>query len=207
MARSAKAMPRAKLLLRRAGRHQLAGFPLVDPYQQGEFDGLCGIYAIVNGLRLLAVTHRPLSYTEGAKLYGRGIEVVCREDRLAFAATWGISQTLWRRLAGALCISTSRISGLAIRPVQPFPGSSRVPRAAVFAAVHSAIDSGSPVLVALRGAYNHYTVICGYTVARFLLHDSYAYNWINKATCGVSHDGMTSRHKLATRSILILELR
>ena len=79
-------------------------------------------------------------------------------------------------------------------------------RVRVLAVIQSAIDEGSPVLVALRGAYDHYTVICGYTVARLILHDSYSYSWINKATCGVSHDGTTRRHQIATRSIIVLEL-
>ena len=54
MVRSAKIAKAAKRSLRQDGKHSLAGLALVEPYQQGEFDGLCGIYAIVNGLRLLA---------------------------------------------------------------------------------------------------------------------------------------------------------
>ena len=205
MGRPPKPAPAAKPGPRPDG-HRLAGLALVEPFQQGEFDGLCGIYAIVNGLRLLVAPLRPLSYEECAVLYGRGIEIVRREDRLAFAAIFGISQTLWRRLAAALCVSAGRIVGSAIRPVQPFREPSHVPRERVVAAIREALDAGKPVLLALRGAYDHYTVIGGYTVTRLMLHDSYGYHWISAATCGVSHDRSDKRHKIATRSIIILEL-
>ncbi len=203
MARSSKTAPVAGPSQGGGGSHSLPGLTLIEPYQQGEFDGLCGVYAIVNGLRLLVAPLRPLSYEECAVLYGRGIEIVRREDRLAFAATFGISQTLWRRLAAALCVSAGRIVGLALRPVQPFAMHSHVPSTRVLAAVHAALDAGSPVLVALRGAYD---VIGGYTLTRLILHDSYAYCWVGKGSCGVSHDRSDKRHKIATRSIIILEL-
>jgi hypothetical protein len=207
VARSAKMGLAGKLQARRAGGHRLASLAHVEPYQQGEFDGLCGIYAVVNALRLLVASQRPLSYVQCARLYGRGVEIVRRRDRLAFAATFGISQTLWRQLAAALCASAGRIVGFAICPVLPFASISRVPRARVFAAIEEAIDAEQPVLVALLGAYNHYTVISAYTATRFVLHDSYGYHWISKASCGVSHDGSTSRHQIATRSVIVLRLR
>ena len=130
-----------------------------------------------------------------------------RRDRPAFAVTWGISQTLWRQLAAALCANASRIVELAVFAARPFPANTRVARASVFAAIEAAIDAGRPVLVALRGAYNHYTVICAYTATRFILHDSYAYRWIGKASCGVSHGRRVRRHQIATRSIIMLGLR
>jgi hypothetical protein len=207
VARSANMGLAGKLQPRQAGAHSLATRARVEPYQQGEFDGLCGIYAVVNALCLLVASQSPLSYAQCARLYGRGVEIVRRQDRLAFAATFGISQTLWRQLSAALCASVRRTSGLAVRSTLPFASSSRVPRARVFAAIEAAIDAEQPVLVALLGAYNHYTVICAYTDTRFVLHDSYAYHWISKASCGVSHDGSTSRHQIATRSIIVLELR
>ena len=36
--------------------------PLIAPYRQGELDGLCGVYAIVNALRLVLESH-PAGFT------------------------------------------------------------------------------------------------------------------------------------------------
>jgi hypothetical protein len=135
----------------------------------------------------------------------------CRDsagkDRLAFAATCGISQTLRRPLAAVLRASAGRVVGFAICTVLPFASISRVPGASVFATIKEAIDGQQPALDALLGACNHYTVIIACTTTGFVLHDSYGYHWITKASCGVRHDGSTSRHQIATCSIIVLRLR
>lgn len=187
----------------RHDRHLVAGAKLLEPYQQGEFDGLCGLYAAINGIGLLASQHRPLTAVQCQGLYRRGIEIVQGEGRLPFAAAWGISQTLWRRLVEDLCASASRRARLRIKARRPFV-STFARRRDVLATIEQAIDNGHPVLVALLGTYFHYTVICGYTPRRLILFDSYAYSWIDKASCAVTGEKVAGRHQIATRSLMII---
>jgi hypothetical protein len=189
-----------------ARRGRIASAAHLDPFQQGEFDGLCGIYAAVNGLRLLLQPHRPLTYSACEQLYQAGIASLRRESQLAGAATWGISQARWLRLVPALCTAAARITNLPISATQPFPNDRRVSRAQAFASIESAIDAQCPVLVELDDTYDHFTVISGYAPTRFMLHDSYGYRWIRKDACGVTADRGEWRHRLATKSILILSL-
>jgi len=188
----------------KGGAGHIASSTRIQPYQQGEFDGFCGIYATINGLQLLLEPHRALRYGDVAQLYQRGIKVLQEGERLPFAVTWGISQGRWRHIVFVLCARASRITGLAALSTQPFPAYRRYSREAVFGHIEAAIDAQQPVLVALRGAYNHYSVICAYTPSRYVLHDSYAYRWIYKASCGVSLEPGRWRHRIATRSVLVL---
>lgn len=174
------------------------------PYQQGQFDGLCGVYATVNALQLLSARRRPLASAECEQLYRLGIDVVVAADRLPVAACWGISLPLWHRIVTRLCARATRTTGLKIEITRPFRGRSSALRREIMAAIEHAVRGGRPVLLLLRGAYRHFTVVSGYSATRLILHDSYGYRWIEKASCGSAVSNR--RHQLAPNSLVILEL-
>jgi hypothetical protein len=182
------------------------GIPL-EAYQQGEFDGFCGIYAALNGVRLLVAQRGALGHDQCARLYKRAVELIERDGRLSFAATFGISQSRWRRIVVAMCRNAGRIAGLRIYSALAFPDGGRPNRMEVFDAIEAAIDLQRPVLVALLGEYSHYSVVCGYSPTRLILFDSYAYRWISKEACGVSYSPGRWRLRIATGSIMVLEVQ
>lgn len=189
-----------------ARRGRIASSTHLEPLQQGEFDGLCGIYAVVNGLRLLLQPFQPLSYAACEQLYRAGIDRLDREGRLGSAATWGISQSRWLRMVPAICTAATRISNIAVSATRAFPHQHRVSRAAAFVAIEAAIDAQCPVLVELGGIYEHFSVVCGYSSSRLMLHDSYGYRWIHRGACSVTAEAGEWRHRIATRSIMVLSV-
>lgn len=47
----------------------------IEPYRQGNLDGLCGVYTAINGLRLALHPHGPLTKADAKRLNGRGCQL------------------------------------------------------------------------------------------------------------------------------------
>jgi hypothetical protein len=179
----------------------------IDPLEQGALDGFCGIYAAINGLRLALTDHHDLDETQIDALFAKAVELLAQESRLQFAVTWGISQGRWRQLVAALCRSASRRSGVRVEATIMFDAGTRPTRRQVVRSIERAIDRQCPVLLSLNGEYDHFTVVCAYTQTRLILYDSYVYHWVAKASCGVSYERGEWRHRIATASLMALELQ
>jgi hypothetical protein len=184
-------------------RLQLAARQLAA-YDQGGLDYLCGLYAIINGLRLMAAAEgRSLEDAHAERLFEAGVDFLDQEGKLAYAASHGISLGRWRRLADRLCQVAGRLLGSSVDVERPFLPHSRPPAATVWAAIEQALDRHRPVLVLLRGSYDHFTVVSELSSNRVMLFDSYHYRWIMRTACGPQ----SRRHQLAAASISILRLK
>lgn len=157
---------------------------LAPAFQQGQFDGFCGIYAAINGLRLLSGIDGKLAQADCEKLYSRAVRLLHDDQQLLRAARWGIAERRWRHIVDARCVNASRMAQRDIRATRAFPGRKVPSRPEAFAIIENAISAQRPVLVCLEEQYSHYTVINAYTPYRFVLHDSYGYQWISKDACG-----------------------
>ena len=176
------------------------------PRQQGDLDGLCGLYAILNALRLVLAPARPLVQAEVAALFRYGVKIVETDGALGYAATWGVSRFLFRRLIREMSGRASTDTGVAVQARWPLRKLRLVSRAQLLAAIEAAIDQQQPVLVALSGAHSHYTVICGYSAERLTLFDSSRLRWLRRSGCGPRRDAKQWRHRIGTRSLAVLEL-
>lgn len=187
-------------------RGSLPATRMVMPFKQGELDGLCGVYAVINALRLALATTRPMSRAEAESLFHAGAAVIELHGQMGSATICGVSQKLWRRIIAKLTTDAAEFAVSAVRARWPFRRRPAVTRTEVFGVIEAAIDQRHPVLVALSGAHSHYTVICGYSAARFILFDSSTYKWIERRGCGLSTDQDDYRHRFGVRSITVLEV-
>lgn len=65
---------------------------LVEPWEQGELDGLCGIYAIINAMKVLALSRgRQYSDADGAKLFKDSVRYLHKRNQLPHALWDGTS--------------------------------------------------------------------------------------------------------------------
>ncbi len=174
------------------------------PLQQGQLDGLCGIYSAINALSLLAERGRPFPLTAATALYRDAIELVAARGALSGVTTYGLDTPLWlaviRRLARR--VEADQSITLAIsRPFQhrPKAGFGRLRRA-----IEAALDQDAIVLVSLTGAHSHYTVIRTYTASRFMLHDSSGLRWLSIAACGTSYS--RQRHQIAASWLIVIKV-
>jgi len=185
-----------------SGRCTLPGYGHVTPYQQGELSGLCGVYSAINAARLLSpelATQRAL----WIDLYRYAVQWLGEQGRLRSGLVHGLSYDLWKELQHAIHDELSCKRGISYRMRPLIRRRTRVPGSDPAAHVRQALQEGRPVLCALAGELDHYTVIAGHTHSRWLLHDSYGYRWVAKRTTAFEH-AQGERHCIPLSTLMVL---
>jgi len=174
----------------------LPGTTLISPLLQGDLDGLCGLYAVINAIRLACAPDRPITHREAEVLFSSGVKHLRREYNLSTALHRGMPRKQQRKLAKALLRSATLDlqRPLQIRPVQS-------PTGQYHAAIWDEIDLGNPVCALFDGALDHYTVISGVSHKRLTLFDSTDLSWVSRASCRYGADPHTARHHIKARSL------
>jgi hypothetical protein len=190
---------------RDANSRLLDGAKLLQPFQQGELDYFCGLYAIINGLRLSLATVRPLSAVECLQLFKQGLAYLNERGRLPLCRRSGLAVTLWHQLAAELAREASIMTAAQIRTSFPFSKRRRVTLGNVFTLTEAMIDEHSPVLLLLEATNRHFTVISGYTRTRLWLFDSSGQSWINRSSCDTADDA-DKLYQIHGRSVVALRL-
>lgn len=88
-------------MVRPAPRHIIPGAAVLKPRFQGELDSLCGLYSIINAIRLAAYPKRLNSEIQ-ADLFTAGVEYLGRHGLLVEVLTGGMSYSVLRRVARRL---------------------------------------------------------------------------------------------------------
>jgi hypothetical protein len=180
------------------------GVRRIQPVYQGDCDGLCGLYCILNGIRLVAAPSRILSDAEVQELFVGGVQDLASAGALPEAVCRSIERDHWRQLANALQRQAATSFGLTLKIEQPF-ASDEAQMAEALGAIERMILQRKAVMVFMRGTYRHYTVIAGYSPASLRLFDSFGYRWLRKAS--VTTDGNeNARHRLQLASLLAISV-
>ena len=184
-------------------RATLRAVKLIAPLRQGSCDNLCGLYAVVNALRLTLSAQRMLTATEVQALFDAGLEHIDERRALAASLRDGIAGKLWRSVGDALCVAAAERTGIPLAIARPF-ARKQPPRGEAFAQIELFVRRQQTVLIPLEGAYSHYTVIYGYSATSFRLFDSNGHQRIRRAACGIGADGHESRHWLDLRALTVI---
>lgn len=173
----------------------------VAPMQQGELDKLCGIYAVINAIRLAAEASTPLNMPACRTLFAAGVEFMTSLELLDEAAVDGISHKHWRRLVKRLIKSASddRFEFSIERPAR----SDWTSVHHAFAWIDESLAQGKAVLLALDGKLKHYTVVAGSTPHALLLFDSTGLQFVHKSSCGLSN----SYHVIVPKALMRVAMR
>jgi hypothetical protein len=147
-----------------------AGAAAPKPFEQGDLDGLCGVYAVVNAVRLAAHPHRRLSAAECRGLFAALLAELADEGRLRGFVAAGLGNRVLARLLRRAGRWLRKRHGLALEVRRPFakrdePGPEKCLRVL---AEHLA-RSGTAAIV---GSDEHWTVVRAVTPKRLLLADS-----------------------------------
>lgn len=184
---------------------RLASAKILQPYGQGDLDGLCGLYAAVNGLRLVAAERRrPLSDDQCLTLFRHGASFLNEHAKLSAAVRYGLRARLWVQLVVELASKAMRLLRTPIVAHRPLAAVPAVTIELLIDTARAAIRSGQAVLVLLKGAYDHYTVVSGVSATRFSLFDSYGYRWVTLASCSLVGEGPARRHRLHAASLTVM---
>jgi hypothetical protein len=167
----------------------------LKPLQQGECDSLCGVYAIINAIRLACYPRE----VDSQILFDAAIDYLIAKDRLAEVIRYGMGTAGWRRL----------LNHMVALPALPVPlkavsvsiSDSTLPLADHLS--HS-LHAGAPVLLELTGHCQHITVATQITTRRLVLFDSDRMQWVELRSLALASLRQKSRYSIVKGSLLEL---
>jgi hypothetical protein len=175
------------------------------PYHQGLFDGLCGLYSVLNAIQLAQWPMLERSAHRSRRLFQHGIEALEHRGLLHSATKHGMDEPTWTWLTDKLLVEATRLSGTKLRRVPILQKTKRSDLDGALALIDRHTRLGEPVLVELAGSYQHYTSIVGVSDNRLHLFDSYGYRWIAAASCELAHHRASARHRIARSSAAVIQ--
>ena len=184
------------------GAYSLPGAHIIEPLNQGDSDGLCGLYCLINAIRIVMAPHRELEREEVRALFRSGVGFLARRGTLLEAVHSCVGEREWPKLARHLVATAQDIVD---RPILLERA-----RLSKGAAIHETIrniermiTAGKAPCVFLRGKSRHYTVISGYTPLSLRLFDSFGYHRVLRGSCGTARTP-GSLHRFHLQSIMTL---
>lgn len=180
----------------------LRGARMIEPVTQGDYDGLCGLYCIINAIRVVMAPRRDLKHEEVRALFRAGVRFLARQGSLPEAVHSCVDERVWPELAKRIVARAQRMSDCPILLERPRL-SKEAPVHETLRRIEKMITSGKAPCVFLRGRYRHYSVISGYTPVSLKLFDSFGYHWVRRSSCGIPGTP-TSLHRLHLQSLIAL---
>lgn len=170
--------------------------------QQGQLDGLCGIYAAINALRLVYAPVRPLSPYACRNLFSDAISYISQTHNFAEVARYGMDHKLRTSMLKFLLSTPTldRQPKLIRKAIRPRPRSIE----AVEHLIRETINSDGVLIASLHGRLWHASVISGQTPKRITLFDSSGMKSINKAS--LSFEPYPHREKITLTGLVMLRL-
>jgi hypothetical protein len=150
-------------------RPTAAGAP--RPFRQGDLDGLCGAYAVVNAVRLAALPRRRLTRPACATLLAALVDELAEAGRLRDRVTSGMGRGSLARLLRRAKVWLDVEFGLALEVRRPFrKGGNPEAEACLRLLAGHLGQSGTAAIV---GTETHWTVVSAVRGERLLLADSH----------------------------------
>src|SRR5215217_1160720 len=140
------------------------------PFEQGDLDGLCGVYAVVNAARLAAHPHRRLSAADCRGLFAALLAELAEEGRLRGFVAAGLGTRVLARLLRRAGRWLRKHHGLALEVRRPFAKRDQPQPEACLQTL--AEHLARPGTAAIVGSDEHWTVVRAVTPKRLLLADS-----------------------------------
>ena len=182
--------------------YSLPGAHFIAPLNQGDSDGLCGLYCLINAIRIVMAPYRELDREEVRALFTAGVGFLARRGTLLEAVHSCVGEREWPKLARHLVATSQDIVG---RPIllERAKLSQGVSTHEAIQRIEGMITSGTAPCVFLRGKTRHYTVISGFTPSSLRLFDSFGYHRVLRRSCGTTGTP-GSLHRFHLQSIIAL---
>ena len=175
--------------------------PPLSPYRQGHFDALCGVYSIVNAIQWVCKNEKPLSKYRAGQIAEYGLTYLISNGRLDGVILDGMSNRLWRTLMRKMIDFTNGRFGydLVISEV--------VQQTPLKETLYQKLNGLTVLLIHLKGAFNHYTVITGYQGKRWVLCDSDGMRYIRQSSIKASFERKESRYSFTKNGLFLIEIK
>jgi len=173
------------------------------PLQQGDLDRLCGLYAIINAIRLALYPQYKLGRRQLRILFDEGIAFLSRTRSLKAAASSGMYEAHWSKLCQHLLTTAGNLAGVELHMMR-YPARSLSSTTVALKALKHHLKHGRPVLLALEGRLNHWTVVVRFSDKRLSLFDSDGHRWILNSSVGVRACDHKAAYRIFARGIIAL---
>lgn len=156
----------------------------MKPYQQGQLDMLCGLYAVINASCMMMKQIRPLSPNDCQDIFIELVNMLVMEGLLESAITEGTTQQTMSRMLKTADVWLSLHRGVHLSYKKPFHNDSTVPTEKMKATlVDHLTKQKSSAIICLTGIIDHWTTIQEVQKKRMILIDSNGRRVINSSTC------------------------
>lgn len=141
------------------------------PIQQGELDGLCGVYSLINAIRLIKFEAGVFKAVESEALFSFAIYRLANtgdlRERICTGVPWGVLKQVGQHMVKVA--SEERVE-LRIVPVKRG-------QANRIAIIKRHLLRGTPIIASVHRD-QHYTVLAGWTPTRAVIFDSSGSQWV-----------------------------
>lgn len=175
----------------------------LTPLQQGDLDSLCGLYAVINAVQLVLYPDRRLRRPDLVELYEAGLDVLRKSRSLQTVMLHGMHEPTWAKVSAAVVTQASRVTGdrLELMPLVLPP---RADDRDAILLIRRHVRAGWPVLLAVNGRLDHWTVVARFSKTRLLLFDSAGHRWVLIRSIGVSRDVGDAPYGIRRRGLVAL---
>ena len=179
----------------------------LQPLEQGDLDSLCGLYAVINAVRLVVYPDHILTPGMLGRLFERGLSTLSHKRKLKQTVTQGIDNALWIPMCRAVIAEAEMLVERRIA-ICPLVGGNRPWRTRdVVGSIKRAVRHDRPVLICLEGRLDHCSVVVGSSATRFYLFDSAGRHWITINSLAASDRGSNRPHVVTREGVVIVECR
>jgi len=186
---------------------QLPAMGRLKPAKQGLHDRLCGLYSIINAIDLVMPPEAQLLPSQRKRLFDDGIAFLARKGVLERVTRSGMNERLWMALRYAL-IATETGQGAPKLEISTLPTPlTQIGLRELLRWTERQIEQGSPVMLPLWGAYDHYTVVGGTTPTKLLLFDSYGFQHVARESLVIRTPRSEGRHRISRRGVAAIMVR
>lgn len=175
-------------------------------FEQGDLDCLCGVYAAINALGLVAAPRVIMSDKMALSLMQIAVDYLHQKNHLCCAFKEGMGFGLQFRLIRRLTKAMAEMTGLRFHIERPLSGQKICDRQHLIQTIELGIMAGSAVMLCLENTYDHYTVVSGYSPSRFYLHDSDGLSWIARGSVGLAKPVYKHRHCINPKAVVHIML-
>ena len=151
----------------------------LKPLVQGDLDSLCGLYAVINAVRLTVYPDHILTPSTVRHLFEHGLGVLSNKRRLKQTVAHGVENAVWLLMCRAVIAEAATLIGCRISIAQLVGADRPWMTRDVVRNIKKAVNEERPVLICLEGRLNHWSVIAGITATRLILFDSASCCWIS----------------------------
>lgn len=167
----------------------------LDALKQGDLDKLCGVYAIINAIRLGA-SSEILNKKTQRELMRSALQYLSKREMLQETLRYGMSSRNFVKLADKLLERSNRIVDAKLK-ITPFPRDGELPENFI----QNELSRNAPICARLKGPFDHFTVISGMTQKRYLLTDSNGLSWINRSSLRSRNSSAPTRLRIQLKSL------